>query len=125
MDINTGVEQDSPSRAARFNEKGYLQVWGWRCPNTPETHYTEVGSSCDRTAGHANSVNTTGFLVSFFCFVVFISHQLFACLRREYVHCCCKECTSRQLCLFVCYGEQELRQTMDGGGSDGIEDRFA
>jgi hypothetical protein len=30
----------------------------------------------------------------------------------------------RQPCLFVCYGEQKLDQTMDGGGSDCIEERF-
>ncbi len=30
----------------------------------------------------------------------------------------------RQLCLFVCYGEQELRQAMDGGGNVCIEERF-
>jgi hypothetical protein len=27
----------------------------------------------------------------------------------------------RQPCLFLCYGEQELCQAMDGGGSDCIE----
>ncbi len=31
----------------------------------------------------------------------------------------------RQPCLFVCYGKQELRREMDGGGSDCIEKRFA
>jgi len=31
----------------------------------------------------------------------------------------------RQPCLFVCYGKQELRREMDGGGSDCIEERFA
>jgi len=31
----------------------------------------------------------------------------------------------RRPCLFVCYGKQELRQEMDGGGSDYIEERFA
>jgi hypothetical protein len=30
----------------------------------------------------------------------------------------------RQPCLFVCYGEHELHQAMDGGGSDCIEERF-
>jgi len=30
-----------------------------------------------------------------------------------------------QPCLFMCYGEQELHRTMDGGGSDYIEERFA
>ncbi len=28
----------------------------------------------------------------------------------------------RQLCLFVCYGGQELCRTMDGGGSNYIEE---
>jgi hypothetical protein len=28
MDINTGSQQDLPYRAARFIEKGCLQVWG-------------------------------------------------------------------------------------------------
>jgi hypothetical protein len=30
----------------------------------------------------------------------------------------------RQLCLFVCFEEQELRQAMDGGGNDYIDKRF-
>jgi hypothetical protein len=79
---------------------------------------------CDQTTSDLNSVNTTGFRVSFFCFIIFISHQLFACLRREYVHRCRKECMGRQLSLFVCYGKQELRRTMDGGRNDCIEERF-
>jgi hypothetical protein len=28
MDINTGAQQDGSCPAARFNEKGCLQVWG-------------------------------------------------------------------------------------------------
>jgi hypothetical protein len=28
MSINRGAHQDLRYRAARFNEKGYLQVWG-------------------------------------------------------------------------------------------------
>ncbi len=28
MDSNTGAQQDLSYRAARFNEKGYLEVWG-------------------------------------------------------------------------------------------------
>jgi len=31
----------------------------------------------------------------------------------------------RQTCLFVCYEKHELHRTMDGGGSDCIEKRFA
>jgi hypothetical protein len=31
----------------------------------------------------------------------------------------------RQPCLFISYGEQELHQAMDGGGSIYIEERFA
>ncbi len=54
-----------------------------------------------------------GFL--FFCFTVFISHHLFAFLRREFIHHCYKESMGRLFCLFVCYGGQKLRCMMDGG----------
>jgi hypothetical protein len=57
-----------------------------------------------------------------FCFIVFISYHLFTSLRREYIHHCYKECMGRLLCLFVCYGGQKLRRTMDGGGSVYIEE---
>jgi hypothetical protein len=33
MDINTGSQQDLHYPVARFNEKGCLEVWGWRCSN--------------------------------------------------------------------------------------------
>jgi hypothetical protein len=33
MDISTGAQHVSRYPAAGFNEKGCLQVWGWRCPN--------------------------------------------------------------------------------------------
>jgi len=35
MDINTGSQQDSRNYAAKFNEKGYLQVWGGDALTTP------------------------------------------------------------------------------------------
>jgi len=35
MNINTGVQQDLRFLAARFNQKGCWQVWGWRCPKLP------------------------------------------------------------------------------------------
>ncbi len=56
-----------------------------------------------------------------FCFIVFISCHLFAFFWRKYIHCCCKECMGRLLCLFVCYGRQKLYCVMDGGGSVYIE----
>jgi hypothetical protein len=34
MDINTGAQQDVCYRAARFNEKGCLQVWDGDALNT-------------------------------------------------------------------------------------------
>jgi hypothetical protein len=35
MNINTGAQQDLRFLAARFNQKGCWQVWGWRCPKLP------------------------------------------------------------------------------------------
>jgi len=60
---------------------------------------------CDWTKSHPNGVNTTGLGFRFFCFIIFNSCQLFACLRWELFHCCCKECMGGQPCLFVCYGK--------------------
>jgi hypothetical protein len=47
---------------------------------------------------------------------------MFAFLRQEYIHHFCKECMGRLLCLFVCYGGQELHCVMDGGENDYIEE---
>jgi hypothetical protein len=33
MDINTGAQQDLRYSAARFNGKGCLEVYGWKCSN--------------------------------------------------------------------------------------------
>jgi hypothetical protein len=79
---------------------------------------------CDWIESHLNNVNTMGFKVFFFCFIVFNSRQLFACLWWELFHRCCKECMGRQPCLFMCYGEQELYWIMDGGRSNYIEETF-
>jgi len=46
----------------------------------------------------------------------------FAFLQREFLHHSCKECVGRLFCLFVCYGVQESRGAMDGGGGSCIED---
>jgi hypothetical protein len=35
MDINTGAQQDSRYPAAKFNEKGSLQLWGGDALTTP------------------------------------------------------------------------------------------
>jgi hypothetical protein len=46
MDINSGVQQDSRYPAARFNEKGCLQVWGGdalRSNNSKEELYFCIG----------------------------------------------------------------------------------
>jgi hypothetical protein len=77
---------------------------------------------CDQTIGHLTSVNTTIFFRVLFCFIVFISRHLFAFLRQEFLHHYCKECMGRLLCLFVCYGGQELHRAMDGEGSNCIEE---
>jgi len=78
--------------------------------------------SCDRTKSHYNNVNAMGFRVSFFCLIVVNGRQLFARLQQKLFYYCCKECMGRRLCLFVCYGEQELRWAMDGERSDCIEE---
>jgi hypothetical protein len=57
------------------------------------------------------------FVLLFLLAVIF-----FAFLQRESLHHCCKECMSRLFCLFVCYGVQESRGAMDGGGGSYIED---
>jgi hypothetical protein len=61
----------------------------------------------------------------FYFLLLSIAVDFFACLRQELFHHYCKECMGRQPCLFVCYGEQDQHQTMDGGRSDYIEERFA
>jgi hypothetical protein len=81
-----------------------------------------VATWCDWTKSHSNSMNTTGFKVSFFRLIVVNSRQLFVCLQWKLFCCYCKECMGRQPCLFVCYGGHELHRTMDGGRSDYIEE---
>jgi hypothetical protein len=56
-----------------------------------------------------------------FCFIVFISHHLFAFLRREYIHHAARNAwVGYYVCLY--YGGQKLRYAMDGGGSVCIEE---
>jgi hypothetical protein len=63
-------------------------------------------------------VNTTSFRVFFF--IIFNGYQLLnACDENSLF--LLQGMLGWQPCLFVCYGGQELRQTMDGGGSDYIE----
>jgi hypothetical protein len=67
-------------------------------------------------------VNTTSFRVSYFCLIIVNGRQLLHACGGNSFYFYCKECMGWQSCLFVCYGRQELRRTMDGGGSDCIEE---
>jgi hypothetical protein len=101
--------------------KGVFAGVGCRCPNTPETHYAESGSSCDGTASHPNSVNTTDFRVSFL--------KKLSSLAVNFLHVCggnisITAARNAWVGNFVCCCVKELHRAMDGGGMDCIEDKF-
>jgi hypothetical protein len=84
---------------------GSIYVWNW----------------CDRTKSHSNNVNTTGFRVSFlFDCCQWPSTFWRACNGNYSIAAARNAWVGDLVCL--CYGEQELRRAMDGGGSNCIEE---